>query len=61
MKLTVNGIERELVSSALTPLLHVLREELGLVIGKERRFHRLDQELAQRSVRVEVRALDRHA
>jgi carbon-monoxide dehydrogenase small subunit len=34
MKLTVNGIEREIDSSPLTPLLHVLREELGITSPK---------------------------
>lgn len=30
MHLTVNGVEREVESAPLTPLLHVLREELGV-------------------------------
>ena len=30
MKLTVNGVEHELASSPLTPLLQVLREELSI-------------------------------
>ncbi len=30
MKLTVNGVEREVESPLLTPLLHVLREELDI-------------------------------
>jgi aerobic-type carbon monoxide dehydrogenase small subunit (CoxS/CutS family) len=30
MRLTVNGVEHELDSAGLTPLLHVLREELGI-------------------------------
>jgi aerobic-type carbon monoxide dehydrogenase small subunit (CoxS/CutS family) len=34
MKLTVNGVEYELESPALTPLLHVLREELGITSPK---------------------------
>ena len=34
MKLTVNGAEREVASPPLTPLLQVLREELGLTSPK---------------------------
>jgi aerobic-type carbon monoxide dehydrogenase small subunit (CoxS/CutS family) len=34
MKLTVNGVEHEVVSPALRPLLHVLREELGITSPK---------------------------
>ena len=34
MNLTVNGIEHEVASGALTPLLHVLREELGITSPK---------------------------
>src|SRR5207244_5535293 len=34
MKLTVNGVPRELVSPPLTPLLAVLREELGITSPK---------------------------
>src|SRR3954463_12353121 len=34
MKLTVNGVEHELASSPLTPLLHVLREELSITSPK---------------------------
>lgn len=34
MKLTVNGIEHEIESSLLTPLLFVLREELGVTSPK---------------------------
>jgi aerobic-type carbon monoxide dehydrogenase small subunit (CoxS/CutS family) len=34
MRLTVNGIEREIESAPLTPLLHVLREELGITSPK---------------------------
>ena len=34
MKLTVNGVEREIESPPLTPLLHVLREELGITSPK---------------------------
>ncbi len=34
MKLTVNGVEREIGSSPLTPLLYVLREELGITSPK---------------------------
>jgi aerobic-type carbon monoxide dehydrogenase small subunit (CoxS/CutS family) len=34
MRLTVNGIEREVESAPLTPLLHVLREELGITSPK---------------------------
>ena len=34
MKVTVNGVERELASEPLTPLLHVLREELGITSPK---------------------------
>ena len=34
MKLTVNGIERDLESAPLTSLLHVLREELGITSPK---------------------------
>jgi len=34
MKLTVNGVEREIASSPLTPLLHVLREDLGITSPK---------------------------
>src|SRR3954447_19822059 len=34
MKLTVNGVEHELASSPLTPLLHVLREELTITSPK---------------------------
>jgi aerobic carbon-monoxide dehydrogenase small subunit len=34
MKLTVNGVEHEVVSPLLTPLLHVLREELGITSPK---------------------------
>ena len=34
MKLTVNGVEREVESAPLTPLLHVLREELGVTSPK---------------------------
>ncbi len=34
MKLTVNGVEHELVSPPLTPLLYVLREELGITSPK---------------------------
>ena len=30
MKLTVNGVELEIVSPPLTPLLHVLRDELDI-------------------------------
>jgi aerobic-type carbon monoxide dehydrogenase small subunit (CoxS/CutS family) len=34
MKLTVNGVEREIESPLLTPLLAVLREELGITSPK---------------------------
>jgi aerobic-type carbon monoxide dehydrogenase small subunit (CoxS/CutS family) len=34
MRLTVNGLERELSSGPLEPLLHVLREELGITSPK---------------------------
>ena len=34
MKLTVNGVERAVESPPLTPLLHVLREELGVTSPK---------------------------
>jgi aerobic-type carbon monoxide dehydrogenase small subunit (CoxS/CutS family) len=34
MRLTVNGVEREIESPALNPLLHVLREELGITSPK---------------------------
>ena len=34
MKLTVNGIELEIVSAPLTPLLHVLRDELDITSPK---------------------------
>lgn len=34
MKLTVNGFEHEIESAPLTPLLHVLREEVGVVSPK---------------------------
>jgi aerobic-type carbon monoxide dehydrogenase small subunit (CoxS/CutS family) len=34
MRLTVNGVERELVSKPLASLLHVLREELGVTSPK---------------------------
>jgi aerobic-type carbon monoxide dehydrogenase small subunit (CoxS/CutS family) len=34
MRLTVNGVEREIESAPLTPLLHVLREELGITSPK---------------------------
>ena len=34
MKLTVNGVEREIESPALHSLLHVLREELGITSPK---------------------------
>ena len=34
MKLTINGVPRELVSPPLTPLLAVLREELGITSPK---------------------------
>ena len=34
MKLTVNGVEHEVESPALTPLLYVLREELGITSPK---------------------------
>ena len=34
MKLTVNGVEHELASPPLTPLLYVLREELGITSPK---------------------------
>jgi aerobic carbon-monoxide dehydrogenase small subunit len=34
MKLTVNGVEHEVVSPPLTALLHVLRDELGLTSAK---------------------------
>ena len=34
MKLTVNGVEHEVESPLLTPLLHVLREELGITSPK---------------------------
>ena len=34
MKLTVNGVEQEIVSSPLTPLLHVLRDELDITSPK---------------------------
>ena len=34
MRLTVNGGEREVESAPLTPLLHVLREELGITSPK---------------------------
>ena len=34
MKLTVNGIEHEIESPALSPLLYVLREELGITSPK---------------------------
>src|SRR3981081_873946 len=34
MRLTVNGVERELVSKPLASLLHVLREELGITSPK---------------------------
>src|SRR2546423_12896017 len=34
MKLTLNGVEHELASSPLTPLLHVLREELSITSPK---------------------------
>jgi aerobic-type carbon monoxide dehydrogenase small subunit (CoxS/CutS family) len=34
MRLTVNGVQRELVSPPLTSLLHVLREELGITSPK---------------------------
>ena len=34
MRLTVNGIERELTTPPLQTLLHALREELGLTSAK---------------------------
>src|SRR5689334_21347094 len=34
MKLIVNGIEHDVTSAPLTPLLHVLREELGITSPK---------------------------
>jgi aerobic-type carbon monoxide dehydrogenase small subunit (CoxS/CutS family) len=34
MRLTVNGVEREVESAPLAPLLHVLREELGITSPK---------------------------
>ena len=34
MKLTVNGVEHEIVSPPLTPLLHVLRDELDITSPK---------------------------
>ena len=34
MKLNVNGVEHEIVSAPLTPLLYVLREELGITSPK---------------------------
>ena len=34
MKLIVNGIEQEIVSPPLTPLLHVLRDELDITSPK---------------------------
>src|SRR5439155_15810151 len=34
MKMTVNGVEHELESHALRPLLYVLREELGITSPK---------------------------
>lgn len=34
MRLTVNGVERGVESAPLTPLLHVLREELGITSPK---------------------------
>ncbi len=34
MKLSVNGVERQLASSPLRPLLHVLRDELGITSPK---------------------------
>jgi carbon-monoxide dehydrogenase small subunit len=34
MKLTINGVEHELASPPLTPLLHALREEAGLTSAK---------------------------
>ena len=34
MRLTVNGVERELVSPPLTTLLQALREELGVTSTK---------------------------
>ena len=34
MKLTVNGVERSFETPPLTPLLHVLREELGITSPK---------------------------
>ena len=34
MKLTVNGVDHEIVSAPLTPLLDVLREELGITSPK---------------------------
>ncbi len=34
MKLTVNGVEHELASAPLTPLLHVLRDELDVTSPK---------------------------
>jgi aerobic-type carbon monoxide dehydrogenase small subunit (CoxS/CutS family) len=34
MKLTVNGVEREIESGPLTPFLYVLREELGITSPK---------------------------
>jgi aerobic carbon-monoxide dehydrogenase small subunit len=34
MRLTVNGVEHEIDSPALSPLLHVLREELGITSPK---------------------------
>ena len=34
MKLNVNGVEHEIESPLLTPLLHVLREELGITSPK---------------------------
>ena len=34
MKLAVNGVEHEIESPALSPLLHVLREELGIASPK---------------------------
>jgi aerobic-type carbon monoxide dehydrogenase small subunit (CoxS/CutS family) len=34
MRLTVNGVEHEIESPALSPLLHVLREELGITSPK---------------------------
>jgi aerobic-type carbon monoxide dehydrogenase small subunit (CoxS/CutS family) len=34
MKLNVNGVEHEVSSQLLTPLLHVLREELGITSPK---------------------------